>query len=165
MDAFSTVAEHDAFERGGITPAAFRDAVRTRLHLDIPDDELDAGWCSIYLDVYPGMEELLTELGHTRRLAAFTNTNLIHEPVWRKRYAGILRHFEPIFCSHLIGARKPEPEAYGYVLAQLGVEAHNVTFLDDNLANVTAARACGIDAIHVSSQAAMLEELHARGLR
>jgi putative hydrolase of the HAD superfamily len=162
--AFHTVAEHDRFERGEITPAQFRDAVRMQLALRISDADLDNGWCDLYLDAYPGMEELLGQLSRRARLAAFTNTNAIHEPVWRKRYAHVLARFERIFCSHLIGARKPEPAAYAHVLSQLGARPAEVLFLDDNEANVQGARACGIEAIHVTTLEAMRAELAMRGM-
>lgn len=161
--AFGQLHEHDAFERGELRPAAFREALRKRLGLRLTDEELDRGWCDLYLDEFPGIDELLTTLGRRARIAAFTNTNAIHEPVWRARYAHVLRHFEAIHCSHHLGARKPEPQAFAQVLGLLGARASDVLFLDDNEANVAGARSCGIRTIHVTSQEAMREGLRRSG--
>lgn len=46
--------------------------------------------------------------------------------------------------SNEIGVRKPDPAAYRALLAALGEEARDVVFVDDNPANVAAARDLGI---------------------
>jgi len=45
-----------------------------------------------------------------------------------------------------IGAVKPEPAAFHWCLAELGVDATDVLFVDDRQENVTAAEAVGIRA-------------------
>ena len=71
---------------------------------------------------------------------------------------------EPMFFSSEIGACKPSPEAYAAVETALAIPAADILFVDDTLANVTAALARGWDAIHFTTNAALLAELAARGL-
>ena len=44
-------------------------------------------------------------------------------------------------------ALKPDPRAYEWALDQLGVSAGDVLFVDDQPANVEAARSCGIETV------------------
>ncbi|NMM92582.1 hypothetical protein B2J88_51605 [Rhodococcus sp. SRB_17] len=48
--------------------------------------------------------------------------------------------------SCMLGARKPDPEAFRSGLALLKTSATNVFFIDDNVRNVDSARALGIRA-------------------
>jgi putative hydrolase of the HAD superfamily len=51
------------------------------------------------------------------------------------------------FYSCRLRATKPEPAAYGGVLAELGADAADVTFVDDRPANVAGAAAVGMRAL------------------
>ena len=46
--------------------------------------------------------------------------------------------------SSTIGLRKPEAEAYDYVVRAIGVSADHIVFFDDSLENIEGARAPGI---------------------
>jgi putative hydrolase of the HAD superfamily len=70
---------------------------------------------------------------------------------WSKRFPGVLRHFREIYVSSTIGLRKPEAEAYNYVVKAIGTSAERIVFFDDTLENVDAARACGLQAFQVKS--------------
>ena len=59
---------------------------------------------------------------------------------------------------------KPEPAFFERVLADLGLEAAEVGFVDDSPANVEGARAAGIRAVRhdpASGAAALRAEVHA----
>lgn len=57
--------------------------------------------------------------------------------------------FTTIVDSHEVKMRKPNPAIYQLTLDRLGVESSRAAFLDDLSANVDAAAALGIHAIHV----------------
>jgi putative hydrolase of the HAD superfamily len=61
----------------------------------------------------------------------------------------IEQHFERVFASHELGARKPAPESYLHVLREMDVLPSDVTFFDDVEANVEAARRLGMRAYRV----------------
>jgi putative hydrolase of the HAD superfamily len=73
-----------------------------------------------------------------------TNTNTIHNRIWRLKYADTLRHFEKIFSSHEIETRKPERESYQIVLDYLNCKPTETIFLDDNLENILGAKNLGM---------------------
>ena len=55
--------------------------------------------------------------------------------------------------SSTIGLRKPEAEAYDYVVRAIGVSANRIVFFDDTVENIEGARARGLQAVHVKSGA------------
>jgi putative hydrolase of the HAD superfamily len=152
------------FERGEIDSTVFRKHVLSRLGLRINDENFDKGWNSIYLDLVPGIKQLLQELKQKYRLVALTNTNEIHARKWRNMYASILKYFEKVFSSHEIHARKPEQKAYKTVLNYLQLNPDKVIFLDDNTEYVQAASEMNIASIYVTSFKQMVEDLSKLGV-
>jgi epoxide hydrolase-like predicted phosphatase len=137
------------FERGSITPTTYRKYILQKLELHLSDDEFDNGWNNLYLDAAPGIAELLQDIKSRFRLIALTNTNEIHAQRWKKKYAALLSHFEKVFCSSEIGARKPEKKVYEIVLQYLGVDPPRVLFFDDSPKNVEVASTTGIKGVVV----------------
>lgn len=153
----------DKFESGKISSKKFRAEVSQRLDLKLSDEAFDKGWCDIYLDVYNGIDNLLVDLKRNYKLVALTNTNIIHDRVWKAKYADTLRHFEKVFCSHELKTKKPESKAYQIVLDYLQVKPQQTIFLDDNINNIKGAAELGIGTILVKSQKQMRDELLANG--
>ncbi len=76
--------------------------------------------------------------------------------------------FDAIVISGEVGMRKPEPEIFAHILALLGITAGETVFVDDLRANVEAAEALGMVAVHHTSYdttEAELETLFRRPLR
>lgn len=149
----------DMFERGEISAGQFRAEVTQSLDLKITDEDFDKGWCDIYLDTYNGVDDLLVNLKSNYRLVALTNTNIIHNGVWKLKYAETLQHFEMIFSSHELRVRKPEKKFYRLVLDYLKLEPQEIIFLDDNIDNIKGAEELGIRTICVNSYEQMTREL------
>ena len=150
----------DAFERGDVSADAFRTEVSRRLGLQLTDQAFDEGWCALYLDPYEGVNELLSNLKSQYRLVALTNTNSIHAQVWKPKYEEVLTHFDKVFSSHELGARKPEKQAYQSVLNYLGTKPERAIFLDDSPVNIEGAAQLGIKAILVESPQQMQSDLN-----
>jgi epoxide hydrolase-like predicted phosphatase len=150
---------YTGFERNDVTPEEFREIISVRLGMDISDEQFDKGWCNLFMDVFPGMEELLSGLKNNYRLIALTNTNSIHATVWRTKYAGAVAHFEKIFSSHELHTRKPEPKAYTLVLDYLRTKPGETIFLDDLRENTATAASLGMKTITVKSTQQMKKEL------
>ena len=49
--------------------------------------------------------------------------------------------------SHEVGLAKPDPAIYRLTEQRLGVQAHQIVFLDDRDEHVEAARTCGWSAV------------------
>lgn len=62
-----------------------------------------------------------------------------------------LRSFRKVFVSCEMGMRKPEPEAFAGIAAEIGVPLDEILFFDDTRENVEGARAVGMRAVHVRS--------------
>jgi 2-haloacid dehalogenase len=59
---------------------------------------------------------------------------------------------------------KPDPAIYALALDRFGLAAREAVFVDDNPANVEAARAMGIDTEHFSDAATFRRRLARHGL-
>jgi glucose-1-phosphatase len=92
-------------------------------------------------------------------LYAFTNSNPEHQECVWARFSDLMRPFQQVFVSSKIGLRKPEPEAYRYVINAIGTPAHRILFFDDLIENVEGARACGLQAVHVNASADVRDAL------
>jgi FMN phosphatase YigB (HAD superfamily) len=150
---FSVDAMIKRHEIGAIDDQQFYNGLRAALGIDISFDQFIAGWNAILVGEMPGIVALLERMAGVIPLYAFSNTNRIHELVWSKRFAGTLRHFREIFVSSTIGMRKPDAEAFDFVVREIGVPADRVAFFDDVIENVEGARARRLHAFHVKSTA------------
>ena len=79
----------------------------------------------------------------------------------RPEVAEALSLFDHVIESSREGVRKPDPAAYELVLDRLGVEAHQVVFLDDLGINLKPAKALGMTTIKVVDPDEALAELSA----
>lgn len=77
-----------------------------------------------------------------------------------RRY-GLSRLFDPIFYSHEIGAEKPDPAIFEYVVAQLGLPAEQIAFVDNLELNVRAASECGLIGVRHTDNATTMARLDA----
>jgi len=76
----------------------------------------------------------------------------------------VSRYLEWTFVSCRTGVRKPHPEAFLGPCRTLGVEPQACLFIDDQPANVAAARNVGMGAIHFRDAQSLRGELVAQGI-
>lgn len=95
------------------------------------------------------MIELMRELKRSGyRMAMLTNNVREWEPRWRSMLP-VDEIFELVVDSAFVGMRKPNAEIYELTLERLGGPApQSCLFIDDIEANVDAARALGLSAVH-----------------
>jgi FMN phosphatase YigB (HAD superfamily) len=65
-------------------------------------------------------------------------------PDLQSYWKGTINH---IFSASKMGTHKSEPEAYKKVLSELGLNANEVIYIDDNRDNITAARQVGLNTV------------------
>ena len=112
----------------------------------------------------PGSIELVEAL-HETGVPLFAITNFGAElwakfrPVWP-----VFERFGDVVVSGVEKITKPDPAIYALAAERFGHAPGAMLFIDDNLANVTAARACGWQAHHFRDAAGLAEELRGRGL-
>lgn len=150
---FSHDDAYKRHERGEIDSDQYFTALRSALDLEISNAQLLDGWNAIFIGEMPGISPLLARAARQFPLYVLSNSNREHERYWSTRFADVLNHFRQIYVSSTIGWRKPDAEAYKYVVKAIGTTAERIAFFDDILENVDAARACGLQAFHVKSSA------------
>ena len=158
-EGFRHDTAYERHERGEIDSKEFFANVRESLGIDISDAQLLEGWSSIFVGEMPGVSKLLAKAAESLPLYAFTNSNRAHEECWSKQFSDILSNFKQVFVSSTIGLRKPEAKAYDYVVKEIGVSADRIVFFDDLLENIEGARACGLQVVHVRSDADVADAL------
>lgn len=132
------------FETGRIGRDEFAVALVREFALPVPHGEFIEAFTWWPRAVFPGALELLAQMRGRYRIASVSNTNEIH---W-ERFANawsLAAAFHHNFPSHQVGKLKPDAEYFEHVLAELGVPAQRVLFIDDNAINVEAAARLGID--------------------
>ena len=67
--------------------------------------------------------------------------------------------FDVVVISAEVGMRKPEERIFRHTAALLGLEPQECVFIDDVEANITAAQAIGLAALHHRESAATLAQL------
>ena len=147
------------FELGEIANHEFANGIIGEFELELTPQDFIAKFAGWPRDYYPGALRLIAELRKNHRVCALTNCNAIH---WSER---LTTPFERTFSSHLMGAIKPDREAFEQVAAQLQVALAQIQFFDDSLTNVEAAQGLGIPAHHTDGFAALQQTLSKLGLR
>jgi glucose-1-phosphatase len=137
------------FECGRMTPDEFLDEFVSVWPLAVTRERFESEFQTWTRGLLPGAEATLAELRPRYRLAALSNSNVLH---WRRITGDLVLAslMERVFGSHEIGWRKPAPEAYEHVLTELDVRPQQTVFFDDLQENVQAARDQGMQAYRVA---------------
>ena len=72
------VEEIDLFEEGKISPAQFRDFIRTLTEIPLSDDQIDHTWNAIMVDIPEARVQMLIRLKEKYKLYLYSNTNQIN---------------------------------------------------------------------------------------
>lgn len=109
--------------------------------------------------------DIFRQLKNTGKYKFYALTNWSAEtfPHALERYE-FLHWFDGRIVSGEEKMRKPNPEFYQVLLDRFQVRPEEALFIDDNLRNVQAAEALGINCIHFRSPQQFKEELATHGL-
>lgn len=120
-------------------------------------------WNAMLLDFPKERIELLATLRKKYNLYLFSNTNAIHLSAFHKTFsdafngASLDAEFSKAWYSHLIKLRKPDVEAFEFVMEDGGLVAAETVFIDDALVNVEGARKAGLQGIHLEPGKTILD--------
>jgi putative hydrolase of the HAD superfamily len=151
-------------EVGAISDEDYFASLRGSLGIDLTDAQFLEGWNAIFIGEVPGIADLLARAAPRIPLYAFSNTNRAHELYWSKQFAGVMGNFRKIFVSSTIRLRKPDAEAFQFVVKEIGVPASRIVFFDDSPHNIEGARACGLQTVLVNSPTDVAAALAALGV-
>jgi putative hydrolase of the HAD superfamily len=136
-----------AYERGQSSLGEFaRDMIETHT-LPVEEEEFIDSFRTWPGGLLDGARDLVEGVADHLRVGCFSNTNEVHWSVpCNQEVHGL---FDLHFLSYRIGHVKPDAEAYRHVAEALDCPPGVIFFIDDNVINVEAARACGFQA-HVA---------------
>ena len=75
------------------------------------------------------------------------------------------QYFDAVFNSFHLGKTKRDPAIFGDVLQNLGVEADEALFVDDNIGHIDRATAAGLQTFHFKSREGFEKKLKELGMR
>ena len=157
-EMYTIMRQTDVFDRldtGKITLPEFRNAIREFTQVKLTDAQIDEAWCAMLLDFPEENAELLRKLrAKGYKLYLLSNTNEMHIDYYteylKQQFGSDLLSelFDRAFYSHEISYRKPNREAFEYVLKTEGLRPAETLFIDDLEHNVLGARQTGMQAYH-----------------
>jgi putative hydrolase of the HAD superfamily len=112
------------------------------------------------------MTSVIDRIHHAgMRTACLSNTNAHH---WEQLDTSeAFRRIQVRHASHVMGLVKPDQRIYRAFEAATGVAPQEIVFFDDLAENISAARACGWNAVHIDhtgdTAAQVLAGLRAHG--
>lgn len=151
---------YERHERGKIDASEYFASLRRSLGINIRDEEVMAGWNSIWVGEISGVVNLLIDMKEKLPIYAFTNSNFTHQSIWSEMFRDILAIFRKVFVSCEMGMRKPESEAFEAISREIGVRPEHIIFFDDSLENISGAKKIGMQAVHITSFEDILKGLH-----
>ncbi|MDP5121851.1 MAG: HAD family phosphatase [Spirosomaceae bacterium] len=150
------------YESGFFTDPEFREVIRQTIGFPFNDGEIDRIWNSMLLHIPPNRIELIRYLNTKYPVYLLSNTNALHIN-WCNEY--LKEHFQvnhvndlftKAFLSYEIELWKPDEAIYQHVLGEIGISADKVIFFDDNLSNIEAAKALGIQSVQITPKFGIL---------
>lgn len=144
----------ERYETGRISDSDFVGQINQYCLPGTKNEEIISAWNAMLVGMTLERLTWLKELRQTYRVALLSNTNALHIK-WVHHYLEqtyqIIRfeedYFDRVYYSHEIAARKPNEEAFRFVLEELGVSPGEVLFMDDVEGNIQSAGEMGIQAV------------------
>lgn len=136
------------FEKGKITEVQFMIEMK-KLMPKASIDDIRAAWNSVLIDFPLARLEFLQKLSHKYRLFLLSNTDEIHIAKFEHRVGMTFARefyqcFEKVYFSFEIGFRKPEPEAFSFIINKHELNPKRTLFIDDKKTNTDIAASLGM---------------------
>lgn len=139
-------------EEGMITPEEFRNIVLSESEPGSAPETVDKAMWHILDGIRPYKAELLRRMTGKYDLYMLSNNNGITmvraHALFAEAGAPIDEIFKKCFLSYEMKALKPSEKFYKDVVAQIGIPAEQMLFIDDSVSNVEGAVAAGLPAVH-----------------
>lgn len=142
-------------EIGKIEKKDFLDAMLQHAPEGTTHQQIIDAWSAMLLDFPLRNLQILQQLRQHYNLYLLSNTNIIHMEAFNRilqssrGIPSLAAFFDKAYYSHEIGLRKPEKEAYQFVLEENGLQPSETLFIDDTLPNIEGAKVAGIQTIHL----------------
>ena len=140
-------------EQGKINEAEFYNEFRNETALSLTDDEIKIAWNALLLSYRKEALETLKALRSKYKLYLLSNTNFIHHRKFNETYideigiSSLDNYFDKAYYSQQIGFRKPDKEAYEFVIKENNLIPSQTLFIDDTIENIESAKAVGLQTV------------------
>lgn len=153
-----------AMETGQIDIDTFADSVSKLVNKSASD--IKATFLKWLKKPMPGMIELVTDLKKQGyQTACLSNTSHMHWDMMldpdSEHYLALDKIFDHPMASHIIGIMKPDVEIYEHVEKITGKTASQITFFDDNDANISEAKNRGWNAVLIKQDQPVIQQVRA----
>ena len=153
LQSFDREGIFQKFELGEMTAEEFRTAIRENSTVTLTDEEIDALWNAMLLEIPREKLELILDLRGKYMVYLLSNTNSIHwdyvcKNAFNYRGFRVNDYCEETFLSYEMHLAKPDKAIYEKVLQDANLLAEETLFIDDSEANCKAAEEVGIHAHH-----------------
>lgn len=156
---FTMDEPYQQHERGTIDAPRYFEHLRGTLQLSGSDDEILAGWNSIFGSEITQSLDAIDSVTNNIPAYGFTNTNRAHQVYWEHHHPRIHQTFKKVFISSEIGLRKPDAEAFHYILNEIAIAPEEMLFFDDSLENIEGADKLGIQTVLVTGPDSVISAL------
>lgn len=138
-------------EEGKVSADQFRQYVIERSNEGVTGEYVDRALCKILSKIEPYKIDMLRDLSQKYEIYMLSNNN----PIASKRASEMFAQagftmeedFRKCFMSYQMKMLKPSEEFYKAVIADIGLPAEEMLFIDDSKANVEAAVNAGLPAV------------------
>ena len=142
------------FERGKVTEVQFMIGLK-KLIPNASIDDLRAAWNSVLIDFPLHRLEFLELLKRKYRLFLLSNTDEIHISKFEHKVGATFARefyqcFEKVYFSFEIGIRKPDPEAFKYIINKHDLSTKRTLFIDDKKENTDIAASLGMQVWNIT---------------
>ncbi|MDR0940093.1 MAG: HAD family phosphatase [Mediterranea sp.] len=137
------------YEKGLVSSAEFRDAIRQQIGKKVTDRQIDTAWNSFLTDLPKQRLDLLMRLRKRYVVYLLSNTNEIHwqwacDHLFTYRTFTEEDYFEKSYLSFQMGMMKPDTDIFKAVMLDAGITAGETFFIDDSPLNCQAAQSLGM---------------------
>ncbi|HYK77578.1 MAG TPA: HAD family phosphatase [Daejeonella sp.] len=154
----------DAFEKGLITSAEFREGIRKMTNSpQLSDQQIDHAWNTLLIGVPPENQQILLKAKEKYRTFLLSNNNEIHYN-WIMDYLKREYHldsnsvfFEKDYYSHLINMRKPNADIFEFIIQENNLTPEETLFIDDSPQHLKTGAAMGLQT-HLLTDPETLED-------
>ncbi len=135
-------------EEGKISPAEFRNEMRTMIEGNVSDQQLDDAFNQFLTGIPRHRLDALLELKKTYKIYMLSNTNPIMfdsriREEFRKGGLEMEDYFDGICVSYKEGCAKPDPQIFHNLTKEFNIKPEETLFFDDSQLNTDAAARLG----------------------
>ncbi len=165
-EIYTQLKQTDLFDRleiGTIDPQDFRTQIRKMLNQNPTNEEIDAAWSAMLLELPQERLSLLEKVKESYRIFLLSNTNIIHVSRYSKyidkvygfeKFKGL---FQKVYYSHEVGLRKPHVEIFDFVINENNLKKTETLFIDDTMQHIEGALKAGLHAFHLKKPLQIIE--------